>query len=228
MYGFHGRLLQIDLTSGQSSQRELEESRLRAFLGGIGLGASLLYDYAPSGVEPFSPDNPLIFTSAPLVGTGLTTTAKFAVVTKSPLTGFIGDSLSSSHFALELKRTGLDSVVITGAAASLVYVLIRDRNVEIRDADHLRGKSPNETEAAIRAELNSPTIRVAAIGVAGEHRVRFATISNEGRHAGRGGAGAVMGSKNLKAIVVCGDRESLVCRFRRRQHRLPRGCASAV
>ena len=211
MYGFHGRLLQIDLTSGQSSQRELEESRLRAFLGGIGLGASLLYDYAPSGVEPFSPDNPLIFTSAPLVGTGLTTTAKFAVVTKSPLTGFIGDSLSSSHFALELKRTGLDSVVITGAAASLVYVLIRDRNVEIRDADHLRGKSPNETEAAIRAELNSPTIRVAAIGVAGEHRVRFATISNEGRHAGRGGAGAVMGSKNLKAIVVCGDREPLVC-----------------
>ena len=211
MYGFHGRLLRIDLTSGKSSQRELEESRLRAFLGGIGLGTSLLYDYAPSGVEPFSPDNPLIFTSAPLVGTGLTTTAKFAVVTKSPLTGFIGDSLSSSHFALELKRTGLDSVVITGHAASLVYVIISDHNVEIRDAAHLRGKSPNETQAAIRAELNSPTIRVAAIGVAGEHRVRFATISNEGRHAGRGGAGAVMGSKNLKAIVVCGDREPLVC-----------------
>ena len=211
MYGFHGRLLRIDLTSGKSSQRELEESRLRAFLGGIGLGTSLLYDYAPSGVEPFSPDNPLIFTSAPLVGTGLTTTAKFAVVTKSPLTGFIGDSLSSSHFALELKRTGLDSVVITGHAASLVYILISDQKVEIRGAEHLRGKSPNETEAAIRAELNSPTIRVAAIGVAGEHRVRFATISNEGRHAGRGGAGAVMGSKNLKAIVVCGDREPLVC-----------------
>ena len=118
MYGFHGRLLQVDLNSGKSSWHDLAESRLRSFLGGIGLGTSLLYDYAPPGVEPFSPANPLIFTSAPLVGTGLTTTAKFGVVTKSPLTGFIGDSLSSSHFALELKRAGLDAVVITGQAAS--------------------------------------------------------------------------------------------------------------
>jgi len=209
MYGFHGQLLQIDLNSGKSSWRELQESRLRAFLGGVGLGTSLLYDYAPPGVEPFSPDNPLIFTSAPLVGTGLTTTAKFGVVTKSPLTGFIGDSLSSSHFALELKRTGLDGLVISGRASSLVYIFISNKNVEIREAEHLRGKSPNETEAAIRAEINSPAIRVAAIGAAGENRVRFATISNEGRHAGRGGAGAVMGSKNLKAIAVRGDREPL-------------------
>jgi aldehyde:ferredoxin oxidoreductase len=210
MYGFHGRLLQIDLTSGQSSWRELEESRLRAFLGGLGLGTSLLYEYAPAGVEPFSPDNPLIFTSAPLVGTGLTTTAKFGVVTKSPLTGFIGDSLSSSHFALELKRAGVDGVVITGRAASLVYIFITDQKVEIRDAEHLRGKSPNETESVIKSELKSSALRVAAIGAAGENRVRFATISNEGRHAGRGGVGAVMGSKNLKAIAVCGDREPLV------------------
>ena len=114
MYGFHGRLLQVDLDSGKSSWHDLAESRLRSFLGGIGLGTSLLCDYAPPGVDPFSPANPLIFTSAPLVGTGLTTTAKFGVVTKSPLTGFIGDSLSSSHFALELKRAGLDAVVITG------------------------------------------------------------------------------------------------------------------
>jgi aldehyde:ferredoxin oxidoreductase len=210
MYGFHGRLLQIDLTSGQSVWRDLEESRLRAFLGGLGLGTSLLYDYAPPGVEPFAPDNPLIFTSAPLVGTGLTTTAKFGVVTKSPLTGFIGDSLSSSHFALELKRTGADGLVITGEAASLVYIFIRDQKVEIRDAEHLRGKSPTETEAAIRSELNSSALRVAAIGAAGETRVRFATISNEGRHAGRGGVGAVMGSKNLKAVAVCGDRDARV------------------
>jgi aldehyde:ferredoxin oxidoreductase len=210
MYGFHGRLLQIDLTGSQSSWRELEESRLRAFLGGLGLGTSLLYDYAPAGVEPFSPDNPLVFTSAPLVGTGLTTTAKFGVVTKSPLTGFIADSLSSSHFALELKRTGFDGVVITGRAPSLVYIFITDQKVEIKDAEHLRGKSPNETEAAIRSELNASTIRVAAVGAAGENRVRFATISNEGRHAGRGGVGAVMGSKNLKAVAVCGDRDPRV------------------
>lgn len=132
------------------------------------------------------------------------------MVTKSPLTGFIGDSLSSSHFALELKRAGLDAMVITGQAASAVYLFISHQQVEIRDAEHLRGKSPRETDAAIRAELGSDAVRVAAIGLAGENRIRFATISNEGRHAGRGGAGAVMGSKNLKAIALCGDRETLV------------------
>ena len=210
MYGFHGRLLHVDLNSGLSAVRDLAEKRLRAFLGGLGLGTSLLYEYAPSGVEPFSPDNPLILTSAPLAGTGLTTTAKFGVVTKSPLTGFIGDSLSSSHFALELKRTGFDAVVITGQAAAAVYLVIDGPHVEIRSAEKLRGKSPKETEAAIRSELNSAEIRVAAIGAAGENRVRFATISNEGRHAGRGGIGAVMGSKNLKAIAVRGDHDTAV------------------
>jgi len=210
MDGFHGRLLYIDLSTGQSSWRELEEARLRAFLGGIGLGTSLLYEFAPPGVDPFAPANPLIFTSAPLVGTGLTTTAKFAVVTKSPLTGFIADSLSSSHFALELKRLGLDALIITGQAPSTVYIHVHDQKVEIRQAEQLRGKSPGETEALIRAQLNSSAVRVAAIGQAGENRVRFATISNEGRHAGRGGVGAVMGSKNLKAIAVCGGRETQV------------------
>jgi aldehyde:ferredoxin oxidoreductase len=205
MHGFHGRLLHVDLTSGQSSWHEIEESRLRAFLGGIGLGTSLLYDYAPPGVDPFSPANPLIFASAPLVGTGLTTTAKFAVVTKSPLTGFIADSLSSSYFALELKRIGLDALIITGRAAAMAYIYIHNQNVEVRAAEHLRGMSPVDTESVIRSELNSPTARVAAIGRAGENKVRFATISNEGRHAGRGGVGAVMGSKNLKAITLCGD-----------------------
>ena len=181
MYGFHGRLLHIDLSTGQSAWRELEEARLRAFLGGIGLGTSLLYEFAPPGVDPFAPANPLIFTSAPLVGTGLTTTAKFAVVTKSPLTGFIADSLSSSYFALELKRLGLDALVITGQAASTVYIHINDQEVEFREAEHLRGKSPGETESLIRTQLDSSTVRVAAIGKAGENRVRFATISNEGR-----------------------------------------------
>jgi aldehyde:ferredoxin oxidoreductase len=206
MHGFCGRLLQIDLDGGRSAYRELEEPRLRKYLGGVGLGASLLHEYAPVAVDPFAPANPLIFTSAPLVGTGLTTTAKFAVVTKSPLTGFIADSLSSSHFALELKRLGLDAVVITGQAPSPIYVVVHGEQVEIRPASHLVGKTPGETEPLIRSELNCPTACVASIGAAGENRVRFATISNEGRHAGRGGVGAVMGSKRLKAIAVCGDR----------------------
>jgi len=210
MHGFHGQLLHIDLNCGKSSWVPLEEARLRAFLGGIGLGTRLLHDYAPAGVDPFAPANPLIFASAPLVGTGLTTTAKFAVVTKSPLTGFIGDSLSSSHFALELKRAGVDAVVITGQAPSLVYVVITDHRVEIREAEHLRGKSPSEAETIIRGELGLPGARVATVGTAGEKRVRFATISNEGRHAGRGGAGAVMGSKNLKAVAVFGHQEARV------------------
>src|SRR4249920_1095579 len=152
MYGFHGRLLHIDLTTGKDSWVELDASRLRAFLGGIGLGASLLYEYAPVGVDPFAPANPLIFTSAPLVGTGLTTTAKYAVVTKSPLTGFIADSLSSSYFALELKRVGVDALVITGRAAAMTYIFIQNDQVELRSAEPLRGKSPLECEVAIRAE----------------------------------------------------------------------------
>jgi aldehyde:ferredoxin oxidoreductase len=205
MHGFHGRLLHVDLTTGQSVWREIEPARLRAFLGGIGLGTSLLYDYASPGVDPFSPGNPLIFASAPLVGTGLTTTAKYAVVTKSPLTGFIADSLSSSYFALELKRIGIDALILTGRSNAISYLSIKNQTVEIRSAEHLRGKSPLETESTIRAELNWPSARVAAIGRAGENLVRFATISNEGRHAGRGGVGAVMGAKNLKAIALSGD-----------------------
>jgi len=210
MYGFHGSLLHIDLSSGQSHWRAIEETRLHRFLGGIGLGASLLYDYAPAGVDPLAPANPLIFASAPLVGTGLTTTAKFAVVTKSPLTGFIADSLSSSYFALELKRLGIDALIVTGQAAGWTYLFIHNGKVEFHSAQQLRGKSALECESLIRGDLNNSSARIAAIGKAGENRVRFATISNEGRHAGRGGVGAVMGAKNLKAIALCGDRSAIV------------------
>jgi aldehyde:ferredoxin oxidoreductase len=207
VFGFHGRLLHVDLTSAEHSWHDIEETRLRAFLGGIGLGTSLLFDLAPAQVEPFSPANPLIFASAPLVGTGLTTTAKYAVLTKSPLTGFIADSLSSSFFALELKAAGMDALVVTGRASKLVYVSIDKDNVEIRDARELRGKSAVQSESVIRGQLGAPHARVAAIGLAGENKVRFATISNEGRHAGRGGVGAVMGAKNLKAIALCGEQK---------------------
>jgi aldehyde:ferredoxin oxidoreductase len=205
VFGFHGRLLHIDLSSGAYSWQDIEEGRLRAFLGGIGLGTSLLFDLTPAEVDPLSPANPLIFASAPLAGTGLTTTAKYAVVTKSPLTGFIADSLSSSFFALELKAAGMDALVITGRAAELVYVAINHGNIEIRNAAHARGKSALETEVFVRSDLGAPGARVAAIGLAGENQARFATISNEGRHAGRGGVGAVMGAKNLKAIALCGN-----------------------
>jgi aldehyde:ferredoxin oxidoreductase len=208
--GFWGRLLHIDLASGRAVYRALEERRLRATLGGVGLGTSLLLEYAPRGVDPLHGDNPLIFATAPLVGTPLTTTAKFAVVTKSPLTGFIADSLSSSHFALELKRLGVDALVITGAAAQPACLVIQDDQVHFRPASHLRGLSPAATEAAVRGEIGIPGAWIASIGAAGERGVRFATISNEGRHAGRGGVGAVMGAKNLKAIAIVGHHETRV------------------
>ena len=210
MHGFWGRLLHVDLGRGTGVYRDIEEARLRKYLGGVGLGTSLLYQYGPAGADPLSAANPLIFTSAPLVGTGLNTTAKFAVVTKSPLTGFIADSLSSSRFALELKRLGVDALVITGQAPSLSYVFIDGQALQIRVAPHLAGMASEETQTRIREELDRPSAWVASIGAAGENRVRFATISNEGRHAGRGGVGAVMGSKNLKAIALCGDRETPV------------------
>jgi aldehyde:ferredoxin oxidoreductase len=210
MLGFWGRLLLVDLGSGRAVYRVLEEDRLRRYLGGVGLGASLLHEYAPPGVDPLSPENPLIFTSAPLVGTRLTTTAKFAVVTKSPLTGFIADSLSSSHFALELKRLGIDALVITGRATRLASLFVDRDTVHLLDAEHLRGTAPVEAQARLRSQLDAPSAWIASIGLAGENRVRFATISNEGRHAGRGGVGAVMGAKNLKAIALRGDLETTV------------------
>jgi len=212
VHGFWGRILHVDVGSGRAEWRALPEERLRGCLGGIGLGTSLLYEYAPAGVDPFAAANPLIFVSAPLVGTPLTTTAKFAVVTKSPLTGFIADSLSSSHFALELKRLGIDALVVTGRAPSLAYLWIHDGEVEIRAAGELAGKTPHETEAVICAQVAPVPAWVASIGAAGEHLVRFATISNEGRHAGRGGAGAVMGAKHLKAIALSGSHETAVAR----------------
>jgi len=204
MYGVHGRVLHVDLSSGSCVWRDLAESFLQSVIGGIGLGVRLLHDYAPPQVDAFAPENPLIFASAPLVDTGLTTTAKFAVVTTSPLTGFVADSLSSSFFALELKRIGIDAIVMTGVAAEPVYLCITDQTAEIRAAASLWGKSAGETELALRNELQDGDLRVAAIGVAGERRIRYATISNEGRHAGRGGVGAVMGAKNLKAIALRG------------------------
>src|SRR5262245_21499621 len=205
MFGFHGQLLHIDLNSGRNSRRELEESRLRAFLGGIGLGTSLLHEYAPPGVEPFALENPLIFTSAPFVGTGLTTTAKYAVVAKSPLTGFIGDSLSSSHLALALKRAGWDALAITGACDAPSILVVDHEEIRITEAVELWGAGAAEVEGRLRSELGGD-YRIATIGAAGESGVRYATITNDGRHAGRGGLGAVMGAKRLKAVAVRGTR----------------------
>jgi aldehyde:ferredoxin oxidoreductase len=195
MHGHHGRYWRVDLTARSAEFVPIPERILRRYIGGVGLGAWLLHREAPVGVDPLAPEAPLIFSFSPLVGTPLTTSAKLAVIAKSPLTGFISDGLSGSHFAIAGKRLGVDALVFVG----------RCREPSDWVGGELRpsvawGASAEEAEAALR-EFG----RVAAIGIAGENGVRFASISNDGRHAGRGGLGAVMGAKRLKAIVVNGD-----------------------
>jgi len=160
-----------------------------------------MHKYCPAGVEPLDPQAPLMFVFSPLVGTPLTTSAKFAVVAKSPLTGRLTDALASSHFAIAGKLTGHDAIVLRGVCEEPSVVVIDRGEVRIEPAHELWGLPAAEAEARLR-ERHGPAWRVAAIGPAGERGVRYATISHDGRHAGRGGLGAVMGSKWCKAILV--------------------------
>ena len=206
MFGYHGCYLRIDVTTpGASVARvPLGEDVLRQFLGGSGLGARLLLDEGGATADPLAPAAPLIFAFSPLVGSPLTTSAKFAVVSKSPLTNRFNDSLASSGFAVAGKRTGADAIVIVGRAIELSVLVIDDGAVRLEPAGDVRGMTCEATESTLRARLGAD-YRIASIGPGGEHAVRFATISHDGRHAGRGGSGAVLGSKNIKAIAVRGS-----------------------
>jgi len=206
MPGNFGQILLVDLHGDRvhAERVELPASVYRDYIGGVGLGAYLLWRYAPPGVEPLAPEAPLIYSFSPLLGSPLTTTAKFALLCKSPLTGRISDGLSSSRFALGARRLGVDAVVIRGALARLSHLHLDEDPARCRvtACPELAGWS-----AAAVAELFQRTgvaRHVAAIGPAGEARVRYATVSNDGRHAGRGGAGAVLGAKRVKAITVRG------------------------
>ena len=160
-----------------------------------------MHELAPVGVDPLSPEAPLAFVFSPLVGTPLTTSAKFAVVAKSPLTGLLNDALASSHFAISGKLTGHDAIVVTGRAAAPSVLLVDADGVRLIDADPEWGMSAADAEASVRERLGKAW-RVASIGTAGERGLLYATISHDGRHAGRGGLGAVLGSKNVKAVAV--------------------------
>lgn len=207
MFAYHGKLLIINLTTQEVKEEGLSAPFLKGYLGGIGLAARLLYQYLPANTDAFSPDNPLVFASSGLGGTEVPTASKHAVATKSPLTGLIGDSLSSSYFSLALKRTGFDAVVITGAASSPVYLFIDDGTVHFKEATNLWGKGSPETESLIKSQIGDSRVTVASIGPGGENLVRYACITNDvNRQAGRTGVGAVMGSKNLKAVAIRGTR----------------------
>jgi aldehyde:ferredoxin oxidoreductase len=201
--GYFGRALVADVGSGGAEVLELPEPVLRGCIGGAGLGAWLMHRLAPAEVDPLSPDAPLAFVFSPLVGTPLTTSAKFAVVAKSPLTGLLNDALASSHFAIQGKLTGNDAIVVRGACEEPSVLLVDGDGARTEPAGDLWGLSAAAAEERLRERLG-PAWRVAAIGPAGERLVRFATVSHDGRHAGRGGLGAVMGAKRLKAVAVRG------------------------
>ena len=203
--GYFGRALVVDASTGTSDVLPLPDELLRAYIGGAGLGAWLMYHLGPPGADPLAPEAPLAYVFSPLVGTPLTTSAKFAVVAKSPLTGLLTDALASSHFAIAGKLTGYDAIVVTGARATLSVLLIDDRGARFEDATELSGLTAAQAGTRLRQQLGERLgrgWRVAAIGPAGERGVRYATISHDGRHAGRGGLGAVLGAKKIKAIAV--------------------------
>ena len=206
MSSYSGTYLVIDLTGQKTEVRELPERLLRDYLGGAGVGTRLLLEWSKPGADALSPDNPIVFACGGLSGTMAPASACHAVVTKSPLTGFLTGSLSSGLWSLALKRTGFDAVVLTGASSSPAYLFIDDGKVHLRKADSLTGKSCLQSEAAIRRETGDSRVQVASIGPAGESLVRFATIKDGQRLPHRGGSGAVMGAKKLKAIAVRGTR----------------------
>jgi aldehyde:ferredoxin oxidoreductase len=199
--GYFGRALVVDVGDAATDVLALPEDVLRGYIGGAGLGAWLMHRLAPVGVDPLAPEAPLAFVFSPLVGTPLTTSAKFAVVAKSPLTGLLNDALSSSHFAIAGKLTGHDAIVVRGAAEEPSALLIDGDGARVEPAADLWGLPAADAEERLRARLG-PAWRIAAIGPAGERLVSYATVSHDGRHAGRGGLGAVMGAKNLKAVAV--------------------------
>ena len=203
------------MTNGQVRKEPLKLEWAEKFIGGKGLGIRYLFDLLPAHVDPLSPDNAIILMTGPLTGTIASTMSRMANVTKSPLSETLSDSHSGGYFPAELKFAGFDGVIIEGRSSKPVYLSIKDEQAEIRDASHLWGKGVFETNDLIiresgekpRHPMDGP--KVGCIGVAGENRVRFAAIAYETHHfAGRGGTGAVMGSKNLKAISVRGTRQT--------------------
>ncbi len=211
-YAETGINLEIDLSTGNIERVVSDPKDTELYLGGLGTNAKILWDRVPPEVEPFSEDNLLIFSAGLLCGTPATGCNRTIVSTISPQTQLMAFSMMGGFWAPELKYAGYDKVVLRGKAPDLVYLWIKDDTVEIRDASHLAGKGATETAELIRQELGEPRAQVAAIGLAGENRVFFASIEQGRSSASRGGIGAVMGDKRVKAIAVRGTRDINVAR----------------
>ncbi|MGD9309338.1 MAG: aldehyde ferredoxin oxidoreductase N-terminal domain-containing protein, partial [Desulfosarcina sp.] len=211
-YAETGFNLEIDLTRGNVERVATDPSDTELYLGGLGTNAKLLWDRVPPEVDPFSPDNLLIFAAGLLCGTPATGCNRTIVSTISPQTLLMAFSMMGGFWAPELKYAGYDKVIIRGKSPDLVYVWIKDDKVEIRDATHLKGTGAVETAECICQELKEPKAQVAAIGLAGENRVYYASIEQGRSSASRGGIGAVMGDKGLKAIAVRGTKDLNIAR----------------
>jgi len=202
---YGGHILRIDLTAGTIVREKSDPAYLLKTIGGRGLNSRRLYDELDRQTDPLSPANMLLIGVGPLTGTLLSTSAYTTISGRSPLTGILGDAAAGGFFGPELKQAGYDQVIITGRAKKPCYLLIADERVEIRNASHLWGKDIWETTAAIRTELGDNAVQVAAIGPAGENLVKYATVAcNNARMCGRTGMGCLLGSKQLKAVVVSG------------------------
>ena len=200
---YNGNIIRVDLTKGEVRTEVLPEAIFRKYMGGSSLASYFLLKELKKGIDPLGPENILVFAASVITGTTVPGASRYTVAAKSPLTGVFGEAEAGGWWAPELKWAGYDAIVIKGASPKPVYLWIQDDKVELRDAEHLTGKTTGEAESLIREELADSKIRVAQIGPAGERLVSYATVSNESKHFnGRTGMGTVMGSKKLRAIAV--------------------------
>ncbi|MBW1703379.1 MAG: hypothetical protein JRJ50_14940 [Deltaproteobacteria bacterium] len=215
MFGWKGKILRIDLSRGNCSVEDIAPDLRTDFIGGRGMGLKVLFDEIDPLIDPLGPQNKLIFSTGPLTGTGVPAGGRFIVVSKSPLSGAIANSCCGGYFGANLKFAGYDLLIIEGKSPEPVYLFIKNDVVEIRPAGKLWGKWTTETEKLIRSDMMTDSdaweinnLSIVTIGPAGENLVKFACLmADGGRAAGRSGLGAVMGSKNLKAIVATGTGE---------------------
>ena len=202
MKGYFGKFLKINLTNKKIEDLTISDDDLRKYVGGSTLAAKLIYDYVKPGMDPLSQENPLVFATGPFIGSNVPMVSRAAVCGISPGSGLWGEATTGGNFPFRLKGTGYDGILITGKSDTPVYLLVKEDKAEIKDASHLWGKDTYETQDLIDKEVGGKA-STACIGMGGEKLLKFAGIMNdEGRTAGRCGLGALMGSKNLKAVVV--------------------------
>lgn len=203
VHGYNGRIARVNLAARSVRIENPDESIYRNYLGGRGLGAYYLFRHLAPGIDPLGPDNHFILATSVITGIPIAGMSRCSIVSKSPLTGGFGEAEAGGFFGTELKATGFDALIVEGQSRNPVYVFVHDGEIEFKDASALWGMTTKEAQTEIRRQLDDRLVRIALIGPAGENLVRYACVLNELKFAhGRGGLGAVMGSKKLKAVAV--------------------------